>query len=170
MSLNAAIQGDVSARVIQNVSSEEASATIPLGCPVALGFSGTRDGISVVLPSSSAAKAHAFAFGVAMADIPAGKLGAQVQSYGFVRKAIVLLQTRTASTESWSAATLSQGVMLNVDTVNNAFSTSGGTLAKTSYLPFAVLAESTAFVASASTTADSRTALTGYMKAFVRML
>lgn len=169
MSLGTATIGDVPVRGWENVYNDEASATIALGSPVALTMDGTDDGVAVILPASSAAKSHAFHYGVALDQMLPGQKG-RVQVFGIVRKAMVLLQTRTASGESWSAATLSQAVLLNVDTVNNAYSTSGGTLAKTSYLPFAVLAESTAIVASASATSDTRTALTGYMKAYVRLL
>lgn len=151
------------------VKNGEASAQMPLGTPVAFTFSGTDDGLAVILPSSSAAKAHAFAFGVTTGAINAGDKG-EVMVRGFVRKALMLLQTRAASTDSWSASTHSQGVLLNIDTVNNVFSTSGGTLAKTSYLPLGVLAESTACAASATATSDTRTVVTGYMKAFVRMM
>ncbi len=161
--------GNAPARVTFQAKSDEASATIPVGSPVCFQFDATDDGLAVILPSGSAPKSHALGFGVAVSQFTPGGNG-RVQTYGFVRNAVILLQTRTASGESFSASTHSQGALLNVDTVNNAFSTSGGTLAKTSYLPFAVLAESTAAAASASTTADTRTAVTGFMKIFVRMM
>lgn len=151
------------------VKSDEASASIPQGAPVCLVMDGTDDGLAVILPSGSAAKTHAYAFGVATKAIAAGEFG-EAQVFGFVQKTVILQKTRAASTDDWSASTLSLGVMLNVDTVNNAFSTSGGTLAKTAYLPFAVLAESTVGASSASATSDSRTAITALMKTFVRML
>lgn len=151
------------------VRNGEAASTIPLGTPVAFTFSGTDDGLAVILPASSAAKSHAFAFGVALGNISAGQTG-EVMVRGLVRKALMLIQTRAATSDSWSASTLSQGVLLNIDTVNNVFSTSGGTLAKTAYLPMGVLAESTTAAASATATSDTRTVITAYMKAFVRMM
>ncbi len=153
------------------IKNAEASASIPNGTPVMLAVNATDDGLAVVLPSGAALRAHAFAFGVysGNSSLIAGDVG-YAQVFGFCRKAVVLLQTRSDNSASYSASTHSSGCLLNIDTVNNAFSTSGGTLAKTSYLPFAVLAESTAVAASASTTADTSTVVTGYMKVFLRML
>jgi hypothetical protein len=166
---NSALHGNSAFRDRYTVQNAEASASIPRGTPVAFTMNGTSDGLAVILPSSSAAKAHAFAFGVALGDIAAGRYG-DVLIRGFAVKAAVLLQTRTASGESWSTGSIAQAVLLKIDTVNNVFASSGGTLAATAYLPFAVLGESTTWNASASATNDTRTALTGYMKALIRMM
>ena len=149
--------------------SDEASVTIPIGAPICLVLDGTDDGLAAILPSGSAAKAHAVAFGVSLGAVAPG-IDGEAQVFGFCLKTSMLLQTRAATTDSWSASTQSLGVLLNIDTVNNVFSTSGGTLAKTSYLPFAVLAESSAIAASASATSDTRTVNTGYLKTFLRMM
>ncbi len=151
------------------IKNSEASASIPIGTPVMLNVNGTDDGLGVVLPSGAALKAHAFAYGVSLQTLAAGDKGYS-QVFGFCRKAVVLFQTRSDNSASYSASTLSSGVMLNVDTVHNCFSTSGGTLAASAYLPFAVLAESTAAPAAASTSSDTSTAVTGYMKVFLRMM
>lgn len=159
---------DTAAVVVRNA---EASASIPAGTPVCLNLSGTDDGLGVILPSGSAAKAHAGAFGVTLGAIDAGKYG-ECQVFGFCSTAIYLLGTRAASSDSWtSTASVALGVLLNIDTINNAFSSSGGTLAKSAFLPMAVLAASVASVAaSATATSDTRTALTTSASVFLRML
>lgn len=159
---------DTAAVVVRNA---ESSATIPAGSPVCLNLSGTDDGLGVILPSGSAAKAHAGAFGVMLAAVTASAYG-EAQVFGFCNAAIYLIGTRAASSDSWtSTASVALGVMLNIDTINNAFTSSGGTLAKTSFLPMAVLAATVGSVAaSATATSDTRTALTTSASVFLRML
>jgi hypothetical protein len=167
--MNIAQNGNPSARVRMPIRNDEASASIPIGAPVCLTLDGTEDGVAVILPSSSAAKTHAFAFGVALGTYAAGANG-EAQVYGFCQKAVILQKTRAASSDDWSASTLSQGVILQVNTVHNAFFTSGGTQAASGFLPHAILAESTVGASSASGTGDTRTAITGYMKVFLRQM
>ena len=159
---------DIAAAVIK---SGEASASIPRGTPICLTLSGTNDGLLAILPSGSAAKSHALAFGVALADVAAGAFG-ESQVFGFCSYAVLLRSTRAASSDSFSdVVSHPLACLLNIDTINNAFSTSGGTLAKTSYLPMAVLGESlasSAGIATAST--DARTANTQAVKVFLRMM
>ena len=165
---------DVSAVVVSNAD----TVTIPRGSPICLNVNGTDDGLAVVLPSGSAAKSHAFFYGVALYDIEATPTNSKTspfgecQVFGFNNYSLFLLGTRAASTDSWtSTASVALGVLLNVDTINNAFSSSGGTLAKTAFLPFAVLGQSIASVAaSASATSDTRTANTTAVKTFLRAL
>lgn len=159
---------DLVAIVIRN----NAGSTMASGTPICLELSGTRDGIDAVLPSSSAAKAHAAAYGVVLNAILDQQNG-EAQVFGFNQNIVLLRQTRATSTDSWTSnnAGFALGVVLNVDTVNNAFSTSGGTQAVTGFLPFAVLAASVStWAASASATSDTRTAITVSAKAFLRMM
>lgn len=159
---------DIMAVVIRNAS----GGTIAAGTPVSLNLNGENDGLDVVLPSSSAAKAHGFAFGVALGAIADTQYG-EAQVFGFCQNIVLRRQTRAASSDAFSSNSdgFGTGVLLNVDTINNAFSTSGGTQAASAFLPWALLAESVASWAStASTTADTRTAITVASKAFLRMM
>lgn len=161
---------EIMAGVVRNNS----GVTLAAGTPVALECSGTRDGIDVVLPSSSAAKAHALAYGVVLNAIADQQYG-EAQVYGFNSNIVLLRQTRATSTDDWSSnnAGFPLGCVLNINTVNNAFTTSGGTQAVTGFLPFAVLASSVATwasTASSNATGDTRTALTVSAKAFLRMM
>lgn len=168
-------KADVVGVVVRNAD----TVTIPPGTPVCLVMNGTNDGLDVVLPNTGgASKAHAFLFGAVISPVGPGVNGIPANGYGEtqimgVNGAIVLLRgTRAASTDSWtSTASIASYVVLTIDTVNNAFQSSGGTQAATAYLPFAVLAQSVAsVVASASATSDTRTALTQSVKAFLRMI
>lgn len=163
--------GDKAETISFRVKNGESSSTIVKGTPVVLEVDGTDDGLSVVLPGSAAANANSLVFGVAIASIAAGNYG-EVQAFGFNRYSILRRQTRGASTDSWaSGIAISVGVMLNIDTVNNCFSTSGGTLAASAFLPFALAGESVAsYASSASATSDTRTAITTSIKTFLRML
>lgn len=159
-------------RMLVGAKNIESSASIPVGSPVMLAFTGTDDGIGVVLPSGSAAKAHSYFFGVASKTMAVNEI-AECQVYGFCQNIVLLRQTRAASTDAFSSNSdgFLTGTLLNVDTVNNAFSTSGGTQAKSAFLPFAILAASVAsWASSASATSDTRTALTVSGKAFLRAM
>lgn len=161
---------DLVAIVIRN----NAGATMQPGTPICLELSGSKDGIDAVLPSSGAAKAHALSYGVILNAV-ADQQNGEAQVFGFNQNIVLLRQTRATSTDNWSsnAAGFPLGCILNVDTVNNAFSTSGGTQAVSAFLPFAVLAASVATwasTASSNATSDTRTALTVSAKAFLRMM
>jgi hypothetical protein len=161
---------DIMAVVIRNA----AGSTIPTGTPIALNMNGTNDGLDVILPSSSAAKADAFMYGVTLGPILDQQYG-EAQVFGFCNNIVLLRQTRSASTADWSSNSdgFGTGVLLNIDTVGDRFSTSGGTLAKSAFAPFAVLAEAVASWASTVTsnaTADTRLSITVASKAFLRMM
>jgi hypothetical protein len=160
---------DIVALVIRNNS----GVSMPSGTPINLELTGTNDGLDVVLPSSSAAKADVLGFGVVLNAIADQQYG-EAQVFGFCNNITLLRQTRAASTDAFSSNSDGFsliGVLLNIDTVNNAFSTSGGTMAKSGFLPFAVLAATVAsWASSASATSDTRTALTVASKAFLRMM
>lgn len=166
---------DLLAVVVRNAD----TSTIPLGTPVCLNMNGTNDGLDVVLPSTGGAtKAHAFAYGVVISPSTPNQQGIPVNGYGeaqifgFCQNAVLTRQTRSASTVSWnSEGSIASYVLLVIDTSANGFSTSGGTQASTAYLPFAILQGSLAsYASSTSSTADTRTAITAAIKAFVRII
>lgn len=168
-------KADLFAVVVRNAD----TVTIPLGTPVCLNMNGTNDGLDVVLPSTGgASKAHAFAYGVVISPATPNQQGiltnqyGEAQIFGFVNTCVLTRQTRAASTNTWnSEASIASYVLLQIDTVANGFSTSGGTQAATAYLPFAILQQSLAsYASSASQTSDSRTAITAGVKAFVRII
>lgn len=109
-----------------NFRSDEASASIPAGSPVLFSIDGTEDGFAAHLPSSSsAAKCPELFAGVfsGPGSLLAGYPGA-AQIWGLCDYAIVVQQSRAASTDSYAtAAALSVGQALSIDTVNNAFAT-----------------------------------------------
>ena len=149
--------------------------TLAAGTPVTFEVDGTEDGLSVELPASgSATLARLFPAGIVVDAIKAGRVG-NVRKYGFVNASYVV-RTRTASGESWSTyASLAQGVVFDVNTVNNALSLQAETVATNAAVtlsrPNFVLAASVASgVGVASATSDTRTASTGTAKVFVRIL
>lgn len=156
-------------RLAVNIKNAD-TVTIPVGSPVCMIVNGTDDGVAVVLPSSAAGKAFSFLYGVTLGSLTVGQQG-EAQVFGFVNNLILIRATR-ATTDSWGAgATVTDPLALVVDSVGNGFKTSGGTLAQTTILPFAFLAQTLAsYAGSASSTADTRTSLTTLVKAFVRML
>jgi hypothetical protein len=168
-------KNDIMAVVFRNAD----TAAIPAGSPICLVINGTNDGLDAVLPSTGgASKAHAFAYGAAispvgpsLASIPANGFG-EAQIFGFNGGVVLTRQTRSASSVSWnSEASIASFVLLQIDTVANGFSTSGGTQAATAYLPFAILCQSLAsYASSTSATSDTRTAITASVKAFLRII
>jgi hypothetical protein len=161
-------KADLLAVVFHNA---EASASIPLGTPVVLVMNGTNDGLDVVLPSTAgASKMHALAFGVSIGPVASGAYG-EALIFGTHNNVVLTRQTRAASTVSWnSEASIASWGLLNIESVGNGMQT-GGTLASTNFLPFAVLAQSLAsYASSASATSDTRTAITAAVKAFLRII
>lgn len=160
-----------SQRVRVPVKNAEASATIPRGTPVCLVMNGTDDGFAVVLPATGgAAKANLFNYGVMLDDMLASTYNESV-IYGLVPYALVTRATRAASSDSWtSSASVAVGVMLAVDTINNAFLL-GASAGSSNFLPQGGLAASIAsMAASATATSDTRTAITTGVRVFVRQM
>lgn len=141
------------------------------GQPVCLAINGTDDGLAVVLPSAAGQNAFALLYGVLLQPLAVGQAG-QAQVYGYVNNLLLVRQTRGNSTDVWATQiSITDTLALFVDTVGNGFKTSGGSQAATVILPFAFLAQTLAsFASSASSTADSRTAITASVKAFIRLL
>lgn len=154
------------------IKSAEASATIAAGAPVCFAMNGTDDGLAVVLPGTGGAvKTTSFAAGVALSSIVAGGYG-ESQVFGFCPNIILRRQTRAATTDAFSSNSdgFATGLLLLVDTINNAFSTAAS-VAVSMYAPLAVLAESVAsWASSASTTSETRTVITVATKAMIRMM
>lgn len=161
-------KADILAVVIRNA---EASAIIPLGTPVVLSANGTNDGLDVVLPSTAgASKMHSLAYGVTIGPVLSGGYG-EALIYGFHNAVVLTRQTRPTSTDTWNSnASLASYILLNIESVGNGLQT-GATLASTNFLPFAVLGQSLAsYASSVSSTADTRTAITAAVKAFLRII
>jgi len=174
--------GNKNDSVMVVVKNAEASASIPAGSPVVLVMNATDDGLGVVLPSSSTAiKAQGLRFGCVTKTLAAGDFGEAVV-FGLTNNLLLLRQSR-ATTDSWaSEPARSVGEFLKMDTVNNAWITVASTikvvtnattdtLALTIYNPDAVLGQTLAsYAGSASSTADTRTALTASVKAVIRIM
>lgn len=170
--MNSKAAGNKADRVRQPVHSAEATNTIPKGTPLILQMNGTEDGLAVVLPATQvAAQANSFIYGVAVNAIAPLQYGESIV-HGIVPYALVTRMTRAASTDSWtSSASLAPGVLLAVDTINNAFLVASASLGSNNFLPFALLGASIATnAASASATSDTRTAIIVGVRIFVRML
>lgn len=154
------------------IKNAESSSTIGRGRLVCLKHgTATNPGLDVVLPANAGTGVFGNLFGVAINDVPAGKFG-ETQLFGSCEYAILRRATRGASTDSWaSGASLAEGHILAVDTVNNCFSTSAASQAASLFLPIAVMNSSLAsYASSASATSDTRTALTNAARVLLRML
>lgn len=160
----------------------DAGASIPKGTPVVLSMDGTEDGLAVVLPSGAADQAEAdrFCFGIVPDTLASNKIGEAIV-FGVVREAIVIRQTRTASTDTWAASVASSaiGAQLGIETVNNALSALAAITATASISnaatsrQYAWLAQTLASFATDASTASSifsGTVFTVLAKVFVRML
>lgn len=174
-----------------NFRNVEASASIPVGSPICYVMNGTEDGFAAVLPSTAgAAKCPELFAGVNVSPkaVAVNEYGV-FRCYGFVNYALVVQQSRAASTDSYvSAAALSVGQPLAIDTVNNAFKTSSQvtgamtivTNATTDTVavnfgdgtpPIAVMAQTLASASSsASTTSDTSVKKTYGVKVFLRAM
>lgn len=171
-------------RIAVAIRNAEASADIPAGAPVVLVMNGTNDGADVVLPSTSASalKIQGMRYGVNTRLLHAGDQGSAIV-FGLTNNLLLQRQTRPTSTDTWQTeAVRSVGEFLKIDTVNNQWLTNASTikvvtnattdtLALTINNPDAVLAQTLAsYASSASSPADTRTAITASVKAFVRMM
>jgi hypothetical protein len=145
------------------------------------------DGLGVVLPSSAsggAAQSNTCFYGVNTAQMGYLQQG-QTMVEGYYPSAVVVLATRAASTNPWTATTLANWALLTIDTVNNAFAVSGTTGAD-SFQAAAVLLgaisitgtasnatvtiNSNTFASSATNVSDTRTVVTTQARIQVRCL
>jgi hypothetical protein len=130
---------------------------------------GYQDGMAVVLPSTAGATPSSYlAYGVALGNIPVNTLG-EAQVHGLVKFALITVQTRTASTNSWSTvASVNSMALLVIDTLNNAYVTTNSLSAGQEH---ALLIDTIATIAaSATTSADTRTAILAGYRVFVRQM
>ena len=107
--------------MVQNVD----TVAIPPGTPVFLVLNGTNDGVAVVLPSTGGATKANYFYGVYAEGLalPVNDYG-PAQVWGLFNSAVVIGQTRSASTANWSSlAAFSTGQALSVLTSQNAFQT-----------------------------------------------
>lgn len=189
--MNSPMIGTRPFKAFENFKSAEASASIPAGSPILFAINGTEDGFAAHLPSSStAAKCPELFAGVSNGPNPvlASAFGS-AQVWGLCEYALVVQSSRAASTDSFvSAAALSIGQALAIDTVNNAFKTGSQvtgaftivTNATTDTLainfgdgnpPMFVMAQTLASASSsASTTSDSSVKKTFGLKVFLRAM
>lgn len=158
---------------------------IPTGAPVVLVMNGTNDGLDVVLPSTQNSNLQTFGliFGVNAQSLAVGAWG-QAIVYGLSQSLLLVRQTRVSSSNVWnSEAIRSVGEFLTADTVNNGFITMASAVSAVTASasaaqnqvdtrnPMAVLGQSlNSYSSSASSTADTRTAITAAVKAFVRIM
>lgn len=174
------------------VKNAESSATIPMGSPVCLkDLNGTDDGVAVVLPATVDADGlSSLLMGVVVAPgansspgIPPGGYG-EAQVFGFCPSILMTINTRSASTASWTSQTsIASGgfQQLIPETVCNGWTTAapqtfvtGATTATAlfaNFQPYALLGQSLASqAASASATSDTRTCIYATVKGFLRMM
>jgi hypothetical protein len=189
--MNSPMIGSKAFTSMGNFRSAEASANIPPGSPMCFVMNGTEDGFAAVLPSTAAAaKCPELFAGVNVspqAVIPSA-FGTYM-CYGLCNYALLVQQSRAASTDSYaSAAALSVGQALAIDTVNNAFKTGSQvtgaftivTNATTDTVamnfgdgtpPMFVMAQTlAAAVSSASTSSDTSVKKTYGVKVFLRAM
>jgi hypothetical protein len=123
-------------------------------------------------------------FGVNTQNLTWQQMGMTMVS-GYFATALVALQTRAATTNSWAATTLANWAMLTIDTVNNVFAvsatTGGGNFQPVGVLLGAVTQTGTASSATATTNTntfsglatnatDTRTVITTQARIQVRCL
>lgn len=176
--MRAKFVGNKADKIIMNVRNDEASASIPAGTPVVLNLSTTAsasaDGLGVVLPSTAGDPlSFACKYGVLTATLAAGQFGESVL-FGIVTNALIVRATRASSTASFSTfTTVASGIGLGLDTVNNAFNTTGASIAGAiaSNAMMAILLDSLS-TGSGSASTTSVTANTKYdtARVFLRML
>jgi hypothetical protein len=150
--------------------SGESSATIPLGSPVILNTSDL--GASVVLPANSGGATCAtplFAGVATKTTLPGNAV--EIVAGGYCAQAKYTIRTRAASTDSYSTiAAQAFGMVLTIDTVNNAFAYSAAGAAAQA-VPAIVLMQSAASLAGvASAASDASTVSTTLVKVWVRAL
>ena len=165
--------------------------SMPIGTPVCMNnLAGTGDGLDVVMPSTVAANGlQALLMGVIASPgasspgLAAGGYG-EAQVWGFCPNILLTINTRSASTASWTSQTsIASGgfQQLIPETVMNGWTTvaaqtfiTGATTATSlfaNFLPFALLGQSLASqAASASATSDTRTVIYAAVKGFLRIL
>jgi hypothetical protein len=170
--------GNKADKIIMNVRNDEASTTILAGTPLVLNLSTTAsasgDGLGVVLPATAGDPlSFACKYGVATTDIAVNQFGEAIL-FGICTNALVVRATRASSTASFSTfTTYASGVGMGIDTVNNAFSPVGGSIAGliASNIMVAVLLDSMS-TGSGSASTTSVTANTKYdtARVFLRML
>lgn len=166
--------GDKNSQFVATVINGETTNAIPVGTPVAYVMNGTNDGYAVVLPATAgASKATTFFAGIyagPQSSLAAGAIG-DVVFGGIVTNALITLQTRATSTDSFnSAQSLAVGAVLQVDTVGNRL-TAGATVGASNQAPLMALAQTVGVVASSSSAStNTSTAVTASVKIFIQIM
>jgi hypothetical protein len=159
--------------VILNLSQNVQPSTYQNGLPA-----GFEDGLQVCLPTSAAnnmslgsvLSLQLFHYGVAISNIAYNALG-EVMVHGVYPSALFVRATRSASTASWSSSASSAGgVLLTIDSINNAYTTLATASATQglSLTPVFLLDSIASMSASASATSDTRTVIITQQRVFIR--
>lgn len=164
-------KGDSALIVIRNAD----TANMPIGTPVMYNMNGTNDGLDVVLPTTAGAANKHQALLCGVIATPGGvavNATGEAVAYGLHTATVLTRQTRSASTVSWaSEASIASYVQLQPETVANGMQTVSGTVAASAFIPYGILVQSLAsYSSSASSTADTRTAITAAVRAFFRIM
>lgn len=129
--------------------------TISQGAPLAFSFgsaSNSFDGVNAMAVNTAGAAAYAEAYGVALSNVAPNAYGEAIV-FGYCGYVLVTVLSRSASSAVWpSTAAISTGAVLQLDTLNNAFSVFSSAHPQTNFQPFAILLDS---VASATTQAST---------------
>lgn len=149
----------------------DSGATMPAGSVAIWTLDDTEDMLAVIRPQDSEPKTYGFAAGILMDTLTANQVG-EVMVYGKVESAVIYRTSRSHSTVSMSSGdTLTSGILLEIETLANGLSSAAGTVAKTEWLPYAILIDELASIDGyTSTTNNSKLNLTSAGKVFVRML
>lgn len=162
------------------VKNGESTATLQQGQMLAYNLSnvaqgsnpGQDDGLQVVNPSTAGIPSYALMAGILETpSVAPGGIGEAIV-FGFVQSAKLTIGTRSATSASWgSSASLASGALLAIDTANNCLLTFSSAAPQSHFQPFAILVDNIATQAgSATTTSDTRTAITANHRVFVAMM
>jgi len=146
---------------------------LPLGAPCFFTMNGTNDGLDIIDATSAAGAKQGFFAGITASIILAGQFG-EAQVFGLCQNTRVATITRAASTDSYNSVTailVGDIMAINTLTLADAISRSGAGSA-TAALFNIVAAQSYSSTASQSSSFDttSRTAITTYLKTFLRAM
>lgn len=162
-------KADTAFIVVRNSLSRD----IPLGAPVFFTMNGTNDGLDVIDANGAAGAKQEFLAGIAAGIIPANQIG-EAQVFGICQNTRVVTITRAASTDTYNSVTaivVGDVMAINTLTLADAISRSAAGAA-TAAIPNIVAAQAYTSTASQSSSFDttSRTAITTFLKTFLRIM
>lgn len=155
--------------VVRNADAND----IPMGAPVFFTMNGTNDGVDVIDATSAAGAKQEFFAGIAGTIIPQNSFG-ECQVFGLCQNTRVVTITRAASTDSYNSVTaIVVGDVMQINTLTSVDAVSRSAAgAATAILPNIIAAQAYTSTASQSSSFDttSRTAITTYLKTFIRAM